>query len=675
MPEKKSIIPSRVNPDLQKERDSTSFSIQEFQEWWAGGAEKLREKREIEEYLFKDMGDSFAHEFLSHEDLYNEAVKHVTQAATKLRKLKQEKKSTGDEIWPKMLYGVASHGLMPANHPFATHITMFVDVIMGQGTPEQIEKFGKPAANCNIIGTYAQTELAHGTNVRGIQTRADYDSKTDEFVLNTPSLEAYKWWPGGMGHTSNYAMVVAQLYIKDEHKGIQMFVVPVRDTETHMPLPGIDIGEIGKKLGMAGVNQGFLGLKNVRIPRTNMLMKFAKVNRDGSFVQSPASRLNYLTMVYTRCLIVNLDSSYLAQAATIATRYSAVRRQSPINPDEPEPQIMDHVTQQLKLFPEIANAMAYYLSAEYMWEMYDKTLKEADKGEYSRLPEMHILSCALKVLCTTDACAGIERLRLACGGHGYLTAANLGNIYGNAVAAYTYEGENTVLLLQIGRYLMKAWANFASGKKLSPSMAYLEEVNRMKKFPKWNNSWECIVKAFQFAAAKKIQIAFENLSKRIAAGETQEEAANHTGIELIQAAELHGRQFVVTTFLNQIIGPKSAKRSAGLNGVLHNILELFLVNYTFNSMHEILKFVELDDADLRSLQKRLEVVLKKIRPDAVGICDCFDFHDRVLNSALGSHDGNVYERIFEAAKKSPLNQKPVPDAFEKYLKPFMKSNL
>ncbi|EDW72389.1 uncharacterized protein Dwil_GK20900 [Drosophila willistoni] len=672
----KNLIPKTINPDLQKERNAAEFSVQEFAAWWQGGQEKLDTKRTVENAIFSDLEDGYGlnHEYMSHEDVYNSAVKKAAEAALKLKALQKKLNPGGNNIWPQSLFNVHSHGLFPANHPLATHITMFVDVIKGQGTAEQVEKWGKAAENCNIIGTYAQTELAHGTNVRGIQTRADFDPQTDEFVLNTPNLEAYKWWPGGLGHTANHAMVVAQLYIDDVHRGIQMFIVPVRHADTHLPLPGVDIGEIGKKLGMAAVNQGFLGLNNVRIPRTNMLMKYAKVERDGSFKASPASRVNYLTMVYTRCLIVNLNSTLLLEAATIATRYSAVRRQSPIEADQPEPQIIDHVTQRLKLFPEIATGMAYHLAAEYMWELYDQTVLDANNGKFDRLPDMHILSCALKVLCTTDSCAGIERLRLSTGGHGYLTAANLSNIYGNAVAAYTYEGENTVLLLQIGRALVKAWSNFIADKPVSSSYAYFES-SKQKKFPKWDNSWETIIKALQFTATHKTRIAFENLAERIASGQSQAVAANNTGIEFTRAADLHGRQFVCQIFVEQITGPKAQKRSASLNKVLENILELFLVQTVLNNLSDILRFINLTDADLRSLQKRLELSLEKLRPNAVAICDGFDFHDRVLNSVLGSYDGNVYARLFDSAKRSTMNQKPVQKSFESYLKPLMKANL
>lgn len=71
----------------------------------------------------------------------------------------------------------------------------------------------------------------------------------------------------------------------------------------------------------------------------------------------------------------------------------------------------------------------------------------------------------------------------------------------------------------------------------------------------------------------------------------------------------------------------------------------------------------------------LEESLKCIRPNAVGLVDSFDIRDEILGSALGVYDGNVYERLLEDAKKSPLNQIPVNESFQKYLKPFLKSNL
>lgn len=135
-----------------------------------------------------------------------------------------------------------------------------------------------------------------------------------------------------MAHTANYAIVVAQLYTKGQCHGIHPFVVQLRDEETHMPLAGIELGEIGTKLGMKGVNNGFLGLKNFRIPRKNMLMKNAKVLQDGTFVKSPSSVLTYGTMMFVRVVLVKDQANHLAKAVTIATRYSAVRRQSPIDP-------------------------------------------------------------------------------------------------------------------------------------------------------------------------------------------------------------------------------------------------------------------------------------------------------------------------------------------------------
>jgi acyl-CoA oxidase len=88
---------------------------------------------------------------------------------------------------------------------------------------------------CNLInskinlGTYAQTELGHGTFIRGLETTATYDSQTEEFVLHSPTITAYKWWPGGLGKTANCAVVMANLITPDGIKrGPTAFFVQLR---------------------------------------------------------------------------------------------------------------------------------------------------------------------------------------------------------------------------------------------------------------------------------------------------------------------------------------------------------------------------------------------------------------------------------------------------------------
>ncbi|XP_030369022.1 probable peroxisomal acyl-coenzyme A oxidase 1 [Scaptodrosophila lebanonensis] len=671
------MVPNSVNPDLQKERDGASFNREEFASWWAGGAESLKFKRDVKEYMLKGLNhaDHALLYYKSHEEICDFSVRTAIETGKRLRRLQEERNPGGDEYWPELYASPEVWAATPAGNPFGVQYVMLVKALKAQCTPEQYEEFGKRVERFEVCATYAQTELGHGTYLRGLETRADYDRQADEFVLNTPKISSYKWWPGGLGHCSNHCLLVAQLYIDNQPKGIHMFYVQVRDENTHEPLPGVHIGEIGKKMGFIGVNNGFLGVKNVRIPRTRMLMRHAQVKADGTYVKSPADVLTYFAMVHTRCIIARNNALFLAMAATIATRYAAVRRQSPINPKAPEPQIIDHVTQQLKVFPEIASSLAYHLASNNLWGLYSVTINDIARGKYERLPELHSLSCALKVLCSTDSSLGIERLRLACGGHGYLTSANLSNLYISATAACTYEGENTVLLLQIGRFLMKSWRAALAGAPLAPTVNYLADGVRNAEFGAWTGSWENLVDAMKFVAANKTRLAYKSLTNRLEKGETEEEAANHTGIELIQAAELHGRAFVFGSFVSEVTGAKSKTRSASLNAVLELLLELYLIHVTLKQMSDILRFINLSDADLSKLQERLETTLTKLRPEAVAIVDGFDFTDQQLSSTLGSFDGNAYEHIFEAAMNSPMNQKSVPKFFHEHLGPFMKSNI
>ena len=119
-------------------------------------------------------------------------------------------------------------------------------------------------------------------------TTATFERDTDEFIIDTPSALATKWWPGDMGTIANYAMVFAKLKLPDEagekyyDYGVAPFIVQIRDLDTHKHIPGVESGDMGPKLGMNSKDNGWLILHGLRVPRKNMLSRYKKVYRDGT---------------------------------------------------------------------------------------------------------------------------------------------------------------------------------------------------------------------------------------------------------------------------------------------------------------------------------------------------------------------------------------------------------
>lgn len=687
-------IPTTMNTDLQNERRKASLNSEDFAEWWFNGREELTKKRELESVVFNDaqLNDDIPISYLSYKDSYENAMRKSTRLLYLIKKYyieQPENDAAGNhqhnqnqnekDKWVllyklrSMLGGEIGSGILKQGNPIRLHITMFLPTILGQGSEEQKMEWLEKCFDLRIIGTYAQTELGHGTFLRGLETRADYDADSKEFVLNSPTRTSYKWWPGGLGHTVNYTIVMAQMYVNGQNHGIQPFVVQVRDEETHMPLSGIDIGDIGPKMGLKHVNNGYLGFKNVRISRTNMLMKHCQVLEDGTVHKAKSNVLVYGGMVFVRVVIIRDASFALIQAGTIAARYSAVRRQSPIESDKPEPQIIDHITQQFKIFPQIAKGIIFRLAADYVWDLY----QSLEDGDMSTLAEFHSITCGLKAYTSNASRKGVEILRLACGGHGYMESANFVAIYGTAAASCTYEGETTVMWLQTARYLLKSWESLLKGGKLANSVSYLKFAYRETEFKGFTpNQWS-VIRVLQFAAGNLVKSAYESLQKTNEDINNIDISRNLAGLKLVKAAEIHTAAYLADIAFKQVKKQlNSIQTSKEVNKILHQILDLFLEDLFFENISDILKYCNLSGQDIDSMEKKLELSLKQLRPNIIALVDGFDLHDRVLDSTLGSYDGNVYERIFDNAKKNPLNQEPVNSSFT-YLKAFMKlkSNL
>jgi acyl-CoA oxidase len=99
--------------------------------------------------------------------------------------------------------------------------------------------------------------------------------------------------------------------------------------QTHRFLPGINGGDIGPKLGFSSVDNGYLKFKHFRQPRDSLLAKYVQITDDGTFQTiggKNSTKIAFGSMLNTRISLIFMAPYYLSRQATIATRYSFLRR-------------------------------------------------------------------------------------------------------------------------------------------------------------------------------------------------------------------------------------------------------------------------------------------------------------------------------------------------------------
>ena len=333
------------------------------------------------------------------------------------------------------------------------HYGLFLGAIRSGATPNQFSYWmEKGVIACQgMFGCFGMTELAHGSNVAGLETTAHFDATTDEFVIHTPNLGATKWWIGGAAQTATHCSVFAQLIVKGKRYGTKTFIVPLRDPKSFQLLPGINIGDIGKKMGRDGIDNGYIQFTNVRIPRAYMLMKHTQVTRDGEVREPPLQQLTYGALLQGRTAMVADAANTAKKALTISVRYAAARRQFKSDAKaQLETQIIDYPIHQRRLMPLVAQAVAFGYTALELQRLFEETsqaLEALEPGDpnldatIEKLKETHSTSAGLKAFCTWATLETIDRSRQACGGHGYSSYNGFANMYSDFAVHCTWEGK------------------------------------------------------------------------------------------------------------------------------------------------------------------------------------------------------------------------------------------
>jgi len=134
------------------------------------------------------------------------------------------------------------------------------------------------------------------------------------------------------------------MIIDGQDYGVQPFIVQIRDIDTHKPLKGVEVGDIGPKYGFNFKDNGYCILNNIRVPRRNMLMRFVKVDKQGNITMQGNPKIVYAVMMITRLQLLHMTPHNLSKALTIGIRYGIKRTQFKTNSDGSERKIIDYQT-------------------------------------------------------------------------------------------------------------------------------------------------------------------------------------------------------------------------------------------------------------------------------------------------------------------------------------------
>lgn len=552
--------------------------------------------------------------------------------------------------------------------PYMVHVSMFITTVREQGDEQQRAYWLPKIEKWEAIGCYAQTELGHGSNVRGIECQARWDPKAKEFELHSPTLTASKWWNGTMGRTANHAIVVAQLLVPKSaesseyvNHGPHPFIVQIRDLKTHKEFDGIAVGDIGPKYGYAPMDNGYMLFNHFRIPHSAMLSNYSRVDPNTCTYSTPANpAVVYGSLTAVRASIIMHARLIMARAVTIAVRYTSVRRQfqdrDANEKTAPELSVLDYPTVQIRILPLLATAFALHYTGAAMQTLYQNTRAQIDKGDFSKLAVLHAQSSGLKSLCTELAANSIETCRRAMGGHGFGGGSGFIQLNNDYLSKPTVEGDNWMITQQTASYLIKRMAAAVAGKGKPQDEVeqacrnWLSHEHESSASPlSIFDDDEQLVQAFH---RRSRELTYRAYVER----EVKKRSWNSLLIQLRKVSLAESQSILVTNFY-KALNSSDSDLSPALRGHLQPLFRLFAF-YTMDAeARDFVKANAVSDEDLDMLPAKIQELMAQIRPHAVNLVDSWMVPDFLLDSALGRSDGKVYEDLFNRAHRlNPLNE-------------------
>ncbi len=585
-----------------------------------------------------------------------EVVRATAEAGLTAYHVPKEYGGSGDFGAAVAAFETTAFGDLSALVKTGVQFGLFGGAILNLGTKPHHDAWLADMAAGRLLGCFAMTETGHGSNVQALGTTATYDAVTREFVISTPDDSARKDYIGNAARHAELATVFAQLVVNGENHGVHCLVVPIRDA-AGATLPGVRIEDCGPKMGLNGVDNGRIWFDDVRVPRTNLLNRFADVSEDGVYsseIENPNRRFFTMlgTLVMGRVCVGGAGISASKVALTIATRYAGTRRQFSTSEGEPEQVLLDYGMHQRRLFPLLARTYALHFAQDSLRQRFDDVFSGRADNERTRRG-LESRAAGIKALGTWHATRTIQECREACGGAGYLAANRFTALKADTDVFTTFEGDNHVLLQLVAKGLLTDYSSEFSDMdqfelvKFVASQAVEQVVERTMAhkllerlkdvLPGGDDSWDSeaglLSPAYQlsmlrFREEHMLAGVAKRLKRGIDSGMPSGEVFSRVQDHVIAVANAHVERLILDAFVGRF-----AAMPQGPNRVALGLLcDLFALTTIEADRGWFMEHNRLTTNRSKAISREINDLCRKLRPLAIDLVDAFGIPEELLRS-------------------------------------------
>lgn len=275
---------------------------------------------------------------------------------------------------------------------------------------------------------------------------------------------------------------------------------------------------------------------------------------------------------------------------------------------------MDYQTHQQRIIPLVALTFAMAFGSMEIRRIYENLMSMLGKvqpGDPSMmktidaLKETHATTAGLKAHCTWLTLDLIEQCRQSLGGLGYSSYAGLASLFQDFAVQCTWEGDNTVLTLQTGRYLINCVRDRTKGKKLPDGVDYLNHIpGILTKTCTYGDisNLATIGEAFDVTSANLAVNAAKAYQDLLSKGLSEDEAQLQCCAQKSVAAKMHCTGYLFNRFKDAI-----KKAPSGLVPVLSDLCKLHGLTAIKENAGAFLQFGYLKASQMSDLDTKVSL--------------------------------------------------------------------